>query len=308
MSTPRYLSPLRYPGGKARMAPALAGLLEQQCTGMDTEVWMEPFAGGAGAGLWMLETDVVSEVWLVEKHPALATFWQVVAREGDDLARMIERKTPTLPRWYAARETIGRVLDGEEIDPMQVALAVFLVNRCSRSGIVAPRSGPIGGNRQDGAHRLTDRWNGPALAERIRRIAEHGSRGRLQVHHADAIDMIHDLPESGIEDELFLFVDPPYLREGNRLYQQGMDDALHTDLAAALTVCPSPWILTYDNEPSVRERLYPNHRILQYRIANTANQRRMAWEYAVLGDTLNAPDRPFSLLPADDTEWVPAAA
>lgn len=291
------------------MAPALARLLELQCTGMDVEVWVEPFAGGAGAGLWMLEMDVVPEVWLVEKHPALATFWQVVAREGEALAQLIERETPTLPRWHAARETVGRVLGGEMLDPMQVALAAFLVNRCSRSGIVAPRSGPIGGNRQDGAHKITDRWNGPALAERIRRIADHGRRGRLQVHHADAIDMIRDLPKSGIEDELFLFVDPPYLREGNRLYQKGMDDGLHTELAAALTACPSPWLLTYDNEPAVRERLYPTHRILQYRIANTANQRRMAWEYAVLGGTLIAPDRPFSLLPADGTEWVaePAA-
>ena len=308
MSTPRYLSPLRYPGGKARMAPALAGILERQFTRMDIDIWMEPFAGGAGAGLWMLETGTISELWLVEKHPALATFWQVVAHDGDALAREIELLTPTLRRWHTAQETLARVLAGEVIDPMQVALATFLVNRCSRSGIVAPRSGPIGGARQDGAHRLTDRWNGLELAERIRRIADHGNRGRLRVHHGDAIKMIADLPGSGIEDEMFLFVDPPYLREGTRLYQQGMDEDMHARLAAALSNCDTPWILTYDDEPAVRDRLYPEHRILQYRIANTANQQRLAWEYAVLGHGLAAPERPFALLPNDENEWVPIAA
>src|SRR5690625_5109627 len=50
----RYLSPLRYPGGKARMASALGDLFDRQVSMLDIEVWIEPFAGGAGAGLTLL--------------------------------------------------------------------------------------------------------------------------------------------------------------------------------------------------------------------------------------------------------------
>lgn len=61
MSTRRYLSPLRYPGGKARMAAALARVFAGQHSTMDVEVWMEPFAGGGGAGLHLLDNGDVAE-------------------------------------------------------------------------------------------------------------------------------------------------------------------------------------------------------------------------------------------------------
>jgi len=44
----RYLSPLRYPGGKARLAPYLARLISAQT--IVPQHYAEPFAGGAGAG------------------------------------------------------------------------------------------------------------------------------------------------------------------------------------------------------------------------------------------------------------------
>lgn len=69
MSIRRYLSPLRYRGGKARMARFLGEMFAQQIGAMDIEVWIEPFAGGAGAGLALLEARAVGEVWLTEKNP-----------------------------------------------------------------------------------------------------------------------------------------------------------------------------------------------------------------------------------------------
>lgn len=51
----RWTSPLRYPGGKVRMAPFLAGAFAAQWSVMDIEIFLEPFAGGLGAGLKLLE-------------------------------------------------------------------------------------------------------------------------------------------------------------------------------------------------------------------------------------------------------------
>lgn len=287
------------------MVPGLSRIFDCQWTGMNLEVWIEPFAGGAGAGLGMLENDSVSELWLVEKHPALAAFWDIATCQGDRLARTVERLNPTVISFENAKTTIASILAGDEIDPLQVALDTFIVNRCSRSGIVTPAAGPIGGKDQAGPHKIGDRWNAKALADRIRRVGERGRQGKIKVHHADGIDMIANLVDSGIEDEMFLFVDPPYIREGNRLYHQGLNLDMHHQLSDALSTCPTPWLLTYDNEPAVRRELYPDHRILQYRISNTANRQRRAWEFAVLSHNLNIPSESApSLLPSDSAEWL----
>lgn len=98
MSAQRYISPLRYPGGKARMAPALAEVFADQYGPMDIEVWMEPFAGGACAGLSLLAREQVESVWLVEKNRALAAFWQVlIGPDGPTLAEQVEpgRRPPS---------------------------------------------------------------------------------------------------------------------------------------------------------------------------------------------------------------------
>ena len=287
------------------MATSLAELLEHQWTGMDIEIWMEPFAGGAGAGLAMLERHAVSEIWLVEKHPALAAFWQVAVNEGEAFAELVAAERPDLARFEAAKDSVERAFRGDRLDPMMLALDAFIVNRCSRSGIVAPAAGPIGGKRQDGAYTLSDRWNGAALAERIRLVGRHGKRGNITVIEGDGIEAIEELPNSGIADEVFLFVDPPYIREGNRLYQQGMDDDAHRKLAAALCQCSSPWILTYDDAPSVANTLYPEHRIIGYQIPNSTNRYRVAEEYAVLGHGLMLPStQPLPLLPGDAPRWI----
>ncbi len=47
------ISPLRYPGGKARLAPTIAAIMKSAGFGDDV-VFVEPFAGGAGAGLTLL--------------------------------------------------------------------------------------------------------------------------------------------------------------------------------------------------------------------------------------------------------------
>jgi len=47
-----YLSPLRYPGGKSRLAPYLTRVIKSQSP--IPSQYAEPFAGGAGAALKIL--------------------------------------------------------------------------------------------------------------------------------------------------------------------------------------------------------------------------------------------------------------
>jgi DNA adenine methylase len=125
--------------------------------------------------------------------------------------------------------------------------------------------------------------------------------------HGDGIAFIEDAADSGMSEEVLLFVDPPYVREGNRLYASGLDEAAHARLARALNGTSARWVLTYDDEPVVSDVLYPDRRVLAYDIRNTANRSRVAREFAVFSDNLDVgPDT--DLLPAGRTNWLRDAA
>jgi len=297
----RYVSPLRYPGGKARMAPFLADVFAEQVGELAVEVWFEPFAGGAGAALTLLDADAVPEVWLVEKHPAIAAMWRTVLADGAHLAARVEAAVPDLALYAWARGVVAA--SGDEHDDADLGFAALVLNRCSRSGIVHPSSGPIGGKHQTGRWTVASRWNGPSLAERIRHVARLAPR--IRFWQGDAVAALEELAGSGIEDEVLAFVDPPYLREGNRLYANGMSQHDHQRLADVLNVSPARWLLTYDDEPAVARDLYPERRVLAYRIANTANRVRIATEHAVLSPHLDLPVG-LEMLPGAQVSWVRA--
>jgi len=192
--TSRYVSPLRYPGGKSRMSPWLA----QAYAASPAELWLEPFGGGAGAALTLLANHDIEEAWVVEAHPGLAAFWTAVTREPEALARRVEHTTPDLALFDWAQHQLAE--QGDDL-----AFATFVINRCSHSGIVNTKVGPIGGRTQAGRHRINARWNALALAARIRAVGALGSR--LRVICGDGIAFLEDLPDSGVDgDEVCDFV------------------------------------------------------------------------------------------------------
>ena len=283
------------------MASALADLFQNQFGLLDIEIWVEPFAGGAGAGLHLLDRGIVDELWLTEKNPALAAFWRTIVANSDELAARVHACQPDMNTWHAARELICTSQAGTAIDDVDLAFAALIVNRCSRSGMVNPRVGPIGGKSQNGRWHLRSRWNADGLATRILAIGRHGNR--IRVHEGDAIERIAALDGSvGIEEEMLLFVDPPYLVQGNRLYADGMSADDHKNLAYALTTCEARWLLTYDRDERILD-LYPHHRVLAYEIAHSANRQRIDEEYAVMSDNLAVRDDQ-SLLPTGASRWV----
>lgn len=279
----------------------MAEVFQGQFGLMDVEVWVEPFAGGAGAGLHLLDSGVVEELWLTEKNRALAAFWRTVTTNSAELSARVRACQPDMRDWHAASDAVAAASGGEALDDLDLAFAALVVNRCSRSGMVHPQVGPMGGKDQRGRWHLRSRWNSDGLAARIDWIGRLGSR--IRVSEGDAIGRVVELNGSvGIEEELLLFVDPPYLVQGNRLYADGMSFDDHKNLAHALTGCAARWLLTYDHDDRVFG-LYPDQRVLAYEIAHTANLRRVDEEYAVLSDNLAILDDQ-NLLATGASRWV----
>lgn len=288
MTDRRWVSPLRYPGGKGRLTRFLGDMVATAdvCSMMDVEIWVEPFAGGAGVACSLLAADLVGEVWLTEQNPALAAFWATVASDGTALADRVANTTPTVELWDQAQRVLadaGPDMPDDHQERFELGWAAFLVNRCSHSGIVHPSNGVLGGRTQRGPVTVRSRFHADELAGRISDIA---ARGNLRVDHGDGIERITELDGSvGIEDEMVLFADPPYLDAGPRLYANAFAWAEHLRLSAALAQCAAPWVCTYDAHPSVFD-LFPERQVMEYDITHTAGRRHGDHEYMVFSDCL----------------------
>ncbi len=95
--TSHELSPLRYPGGKGALAPFLGRIIEAQrprCM-----VYVEPFAGGAGAAVRLLFDEYVDHIVLNDIDPGVAAFWRSVFSHTEELARLIETSPVTIDAW-----------------------------------------------------------------------------------------------------------------------------------------------------------------------------------------------------------------
>lgn len=140
----RWISSLRYPGGKVRISGYLAEAFHSVVTDMEVEIWAEAFGGGAGATLITLDRHDVPEAWIFETNPALHAFWREVTENGEAFSARVESTVPTLSDFWDAREQVGQVgaaLAGEAFDRAELSFADFVLNRCSRSGMSGRSAG-----------------------------------------------------------------------------------------------------------------------------------------------------------------------
>lgn len=271
-SGPRYLSPLRYPGGKDRLATFVANLIKRQPNPPTT--YIEPFAGGGAVGLRLLHAEVVDEVVLNDLDPGVAAFWRAVMSDTSELTSLIRCCKPTIDEWHAQHERHAAASG----DDVELGFATFFLNRTNRSGILDAR--PIGGFDQSGRWGIGARYNGAELAERIERIARYGTR--ITVSETDGIALVR---EHVCDTQSFIYADPPYLRDGDHLYLNTLRWPDHVRLAKYLRR-GGRWLVTYDDDPRVRNDLYPDMRCAIFAIAHTAAARHVGRERAVFADAL----------------------
>src|SRR3954469_11314139 len=98
----RYLSPLRYPGGKAKVADFLKlVVLENDFVGAK---YIEPYAGGATVALSLLFEEYVSDIVINDLNQGVHAFWASVLDETDALCDLVMRRPLTVKEWRAQRE------------------------------------------------------------------------------------------------------------------------------------------------------------------------------------------------------------
>jgi len=270
----RFVSPLRYPGGKGALADFLGPLISAQWP--RCSVYVEPYAGGAGAALRLLLDEYVDEVVLNDLDPGIAAFWRAVFDHPDEFVARIAASKLTIDEWHRQGE-IYRSGVGDDLD---LGFATFFLNRTNRSGILNAR--PIGGLDQTGKWLIDARFNRDNLTERVRLISRY--RTRVTLVERDGIELLRELLPEG--EDAFFYVDPPYTDKGEELYLNDLTWQDHSELADVLTSSDCRWLVTYNCDPRIPTDLYPASRCVQFDIKHTAQTQHVGAEYALFADAL----------------------
>ncbi len=267
-------SPLRYPGGKARLAGLLTDLLA--LNELESCEYFEPFAGGAGAALALLNSKAVSRIYLNDADRRVYGFWKSCKSQSERFAERILKVPVTIDEWHRQHSICAAPSHHNQFD---VGFAAFFMNRCNRSGVI-DGAGPIGGYKQSGKWRLDVRFNRQELAARVLQLGKMGSR--ISVSNLDALDFLkRKLPRGLHRKKVFVYLDPPYVQKGQRLYLNAYDKQDHGTLSAYLRSQRwLPWFASYDDAPLIRQ-LYAPLQVCLLPIQYSLHVKRTADELAI---------------------------
>lgn len=249
----RVLSPLRYPGGKACLTPFLTDVLD--LNSLRGSIYFEPYAGGAGAALGLLVNDVVSQIHINDADKRIYSFWKSALEETDWFIEKILSARLDLDEWKSHRNIC---INPNGYKTREVGFSAFYMNRCNRSGVLS--GGPIGGYEQNGEWRLDVRFKKQALIDRINEIRK--LKEKITVSNDDAVVFLREqLPRGNGRKKAFVYLDPPYVVKGQRLYMNAYEKGDHKNIADYMrTQKILPWIMSYDDADLIRQ-LYKSQQI-----------------------------------------------
>lgn len=280
MSKSRFLSPLRYPGGKNKMAKFIKDIILEN--NLKESTYIEPFAGGAGVALYLLIHGYCKRIIINDYDRGIYAFWYSVIHYTEELCELIRTSPVNIEEWRRHREI---VLNGnEDVELLQLGFSTFYLNRTNVSGII--KGGPIGGYEQRSKYTIDCRFNRDDLINRIQEIAKYKSK--INIYNMDAEEFITKII-SKQKNESFIFFDPPYFKKGKELYNNFYEYDNHVNLYKKIKkIKKHKWIVTYDVVDEIKE-IYHSIDSKEYNINYSAANTGKASETMYTSSNLNLP-------------------
>lgn len=269
-----FYSPLRYPGGKGKLEPFMEMLIEQ--TGHVGGTYIEPFAGGAGIALELLEKNIVNEIVINDFDKGIYSFWKAILTETDKFINDVETIPLTTDEWIRQRA----IIENNKKYSYELGFATFYLNRTNRSGII--KGGIIGGIEQNGNWKMDARFNRNELIDRIRRIAK--LKNKIHLYNKDVNSFILNyLPK--YEYNTFVYFDPPYFGKGKQLYLNFFSYEDHVRIERMINnQVNCDWVITYDDVEEIAD-IYQNHILRRFDLNYSAAVKRKASEIIIFRRT-----------------------
>jgi len=276
-----FYSPLRYPGGKGKLANYIKAIIKSNK--LQDGHYVEVYAGGAAVAIELLFQEYVSHIHINDFNPSIYAFWHSVLNETDELCKKIIDTPVNMDVWRAQKKIQA---NPHKYTKLALGLSTFFLNRTNRSGII--KGGVIGGKNQDGKWKLDARYNVKDLVKRIDLIAKY--RNRISLYNLDAKKMIQNLLPK-LPTKSLIYFDPPYYIKGEGLYDSYYLHNDHVEIAKAISrnIKRQRWIVSYDDVPEVFE-LYKGFRHTTYNLYYAAADRYQGSEVIFFCDNLLIPE------------------
>lgn len=275
----KYVSPLRYPGGKLKVVDYVKQLME--VNDLMGGTYIEPYAGGASVALSLLFAKYAGKIKINDKDRAIYAFWYSVLNETEELCRKIQETPVTMDVWQTQHELQKHKT---EADLLELGFSTFFLNRTNRSGIL--NGGVIGGKEQMGNYKIDARYNKKDLIERIEHVA--GYADLIELTSMDAVALIKRYKRTPAA-KTFCYLDPPYYVKGQDLYLNYYRDEDHQDIAEAIKKFKGQWIISYDAVDFISD-LYKDYRQKEYYLSYSAGNPARGKEIMVYSSGLIIPE------------------
>ncbi|MCK5061275.1 DNA adenine methylase [Candidatus Parcubacteria bacterium] len=264
-----FYSPLRYPGGKNKLAKFIAKI----CIDNDmNNHYVEPYAGGAAVSLYLLMENKVSKITINDFDRSIYAFWYSVLKSTKKFCNLIEETDITIENWQKAREIQK---NKKKATLLELGFSTFFLNRTNMSGII--NAGVIGGIEQKGKYRINCRFNKRSLISRIKKIAEH--KKNITIYNLNAIELIKKIQKKESHSQTIFYFDPPYYLKGSSLYVNYYNHADHKEIAKMIKkIKKSKWIISYDNTSQIQKIYSWVNKKIEYSVSHTAREAKAGKE------------------------------
>ena len=232
-------TPLRYPGGKSR---AVVKLLQYLPDLTQVKEFREPFLGGGSVAIEITKRYPHIEIWANDLYWPLYNFWCELQHNGDKLQKELVSLKGVHCNQDSARclfQSMKEIINDEEESEFDRAIAFYIVNKCSFSGLT--ESSSFSPQASDSNFSLRG----------IERLSEYSELIQSwTITNLSYERMLSD------DSNIFTYLDPPYDIKDN-LYGRkgGMHKKFDHDMfAEECDKYTSPMLISYNSDQIVKDR------------------------------------------------------
>ena len=231
-------SPLRYPGGKARLVKQILAMAPE-----DYSEYREPFLGG-GSVLFAVHNskpDILKRAG--DSFEPLYEFWNCCKTDFYRFERQVKLAKKTLTGkdcFEQSRRVFFDPSRSSVLAPFMKAAAYFVLNRITFSGLT------LSGGYSKEAHETRFRDTHIARLKDANQVLQN-----VDLRNSDYTELLH---EPG--DNVWIYLDPPYDIKSDNLYgksgasHKGFD---HVRFAEECKSCKHKWLITYNDNEKIRD-------------------------------------------------------
>ena len=272
-----FYSPLRYPGGKAKLVGYFKDLIIKN--NLKGGTYVEIYAGGASIAISLLIENYVSNVIINDNDKSIYALWYSILNHPRKLCNLIKKTPLTIENWRIQKD-IQKNKDKHDL--LTLGFSTLFLNRTNRSGIIS--AGVIGGLKQTGKWKIDARYNKSDLIKRIKRIEDF--KDKIKLYNIDAIELIENLSDS-LPSKTLIYFDPPYYIKGENLYMNHYDQDDHAKISEKMkNITNHKWIITYDNVNAI-SKLYRLYRKRSFKLNYTAGKTTKGIELMIFSNNMN---------------------